>query len=359
MKHIFTLRKTLALATLLILSVTALARSDPAYAQTSAVQQPSSGEFSLQVSPSPLIHTVEPGETKEMEVKIRNNGDRQEELKIEPRSFKVSADGEDIELNDTPPDDVKDWISFSEPRFTLIPGQEKSQKVRVNVPKDAGFSYAFALVISRQRDPVAVKGGQAIKGSLALFTLINVDRPGAVRKLEISKFSMNKRVYEYLPAELTITFKNTGNTIAQPYGDVFFLRTPGDTKQLGNIPVNDKRGYILPGTSRTLKVQWDDGFPVYRQVEVETGKTETRLDWNWGNAANTRIGKYTAQVVAIYNDGKRDVPIEGTISFWVIPWKILLGITLIVLLVAFSVGSVIWRVVRYSRRRHKSRRYSG
>jgi hypothetical protein len=84
-----------------------------------------------------------------------------------------------------------------------------------------------------------------------------------------------------------------------------------------------------------LDASWVDGFPVYKTVtEADGTKTQSSLTWNFDKLSHFRIGRYTAKVVAIYNDGTRDIPITREVSFWVIPWKaILLLITIIAVLI--------------------------
>jgi len=315
-------------------------------------------DFFLQVTPSPLVTTLKPGLPTELELKIRNAGTTTEDLKIEPRSFKVNDDTGQVSLDDTSPPDIAQWVSFSAPTFTVKPGDWFTQKVRIALPKEAGFSYSFALLISRKSNPRPTEGGRLIKGSLAVFTLVNVDRPGATRQLQVAHFATTKKFYEYLPTGMDIRFKNSGNSIVQPYGNVYIQRsgTQAGSEPITTLQVNEKRSYILPGSIRTVHTDWQDGFPAYKTTTDSSGKTTTRLVWDWGKVANLRIGKYTAKLVAVYNDGKRDVPIEQEVSFWVIPWKILIGITLVVLLVLFSIGSLIWRIVKFGRK--KARRKS-
>src|SRR5882757_869615 len=110
-------------------------------------------DFSLQVTPSPLVATVKPGQTSQLELKIRNAGTGSENLKIEPRSFTFNSKNGQVSLQDTTPPDISQWISLSAPKFTVQSGQWFSEKVNLSLPKDAGFSYSFALVISRQSEP--------------------------------------------------------------------------------------------------------------------------------------------------------------------------------------------------------------
>ena len=307
------------------------------------------GDFNLQVTPSPLVTTVKPGTKSSIELKIRNGSTASEQLKIEPRAFTLSNDSTDVKLQDTTPPDIADWISFSAPKFTLLPGQWYTEDIVFNVPKGAGFSYSFALVISRQNVPKPTGGTRLINGSLAVFTLVNVDRPGATSSLSVNKFSASKKAYDYLPATFSVRFHNTGNTIVQPYGNIFIQR--GKSAPLASLPVNETRGYILPGTQRTITSKWTSGFPVYQTTTDANGKSHQKLVWNWAKLSQLRIGRYTAHLVAVYNQAGRDVPIDGTVSFWVIPWKILLVLLVVVLLVLFALGMLVWGIVRLIKRR--------
>ncbi|MEO5950705.1 MAG: hypothetical protein ABIQ04_04620 [Candidatus Saccharimonadales bacterium] len=305
------------------------------------------GEFSLQVSPSPLVATVKPGQTTDLELKIRNAGTTAEDLKIEPRSFKLNDTDGSVVLNDTAPPDVNQWISFSEPSFTVQPGQWFTQKIHVALPKDAGFSYSFALIVSRQNTPKPTEGGRLIKGSLAVFTLLNVDRPGATRKLDVVELETDKQVYEYLPSQISVRFKNSGNTIVQPYGNIFIQRSSSSPSPLATLPVNETKGYILPGSSRTLKTNWEAGFPTFKTNDAGN----TSESWDWSKIADFRIGQYTAKLVGVYNDGVRDVPIESEVTFWVIPWKIILGGIVVLALVVFALWSIIRKIIHLFRRK--------
>lgn len=310
-------------------------------------QAQSGNDFSLQVTPSPLVTSVKPGTVTELELKIRNSGTKAEDLKIEPRSFTIDNTSEEVRLNDTTPPDISSWISFSQPKFKVQAGEWYTQKVKFNLPKNTGFSYSFALVISRQSEPKATEAGRLIKGSVAVFTLVNVDRPGATRRLDVGEFKVSQRIYEYLPAEFKVEFKNGGNTIIQPYGNIFIQRGSNDKSPIATLPVNEKKGYILPDSIRTLQSNWTGGFPVFK---TKQGSTDKELVWDWPKVADFRVGPYTAKLVAVYNDGNRDIPIEGEVTFWVVPWKILGGILLVVLLAGFGVWSIIKKIIRIARR---------
>ncbi len=307
------------------------------------------GEFYIQVYPSPLVTTVKPGTSTSLDLTIRNSGAEAEDLKIVPRAFKIDPKTQQLQLSDNQLPDIASWVSFSDPIFAVQPGQAMVEHIQLSVPKDTGFSYAFALVISRAHAPVQTNSGRNIKASVAVFLLINVDRPGATRSLEVTRFEAKKSVYEYLPVEFDIDFKNTGNTIVQPGGTIYIQRGPNDTTPVDTLQVNQAGSYVLPGLTRTLTAKWDKGFQVLQTTAQPDGSSKEELKWDWAQFSNLRIGRYTAKLIAIYDDGHRDVDLQNDTTFWVIPWRMLLIVVGVVVLMAVGVWSLTRGAFRASR----------
>lgn len=322
--------------------------SQPAYA--------ADDEFNLQVSPSPLVLTLKPGETTTHELKIRNVGAKPEKLRIDSRSFSIDNATGHVSFDDVKkPVEIGDWTRFGAQTFTVQPGEWYTQKLTFAIPKSAGFSYSFAFVITRQDGTKMNQAGQKLEGKVAIFALLNIDKPGATRKLGIQEFSTDKSIYEYLPAKLNIKFKNVGNTIVQPAGNIFVQRGSNDKDPISTLAVNPSEGYILPGSIRTLTANWKDGFQVIQEGTDAAGKPTSNVEWNWANLSHIRIGKYTAKVIAIYNDGQRDVPLEAEVSFWVFPWKLLLGLLVIVVLLGFGIWTVVGKIFGAGKGRRRTK----
>ncbi len=311
-------------------------------------------DFGLQVSPSPLVETIKPGVTKKIELKIRNSGTGTEYLTIRPREFDVDKKTGEIKLKETAPKEITNWLSFSQQTFTVEPGKVFTQRITADLPKESGFSYSFALVISRAGNEKAAKTGATLKGSVAVFTLVNVDRPGATRKFDVTEFKPSQVVYEYLPVSFDVTFMNTGNTILRPAGNVFIQKGSDSNSKIATIPLNPANGYLLPDRPRTLTTEWSEGFPSYRTVTGADGQSKQELNWDWSKITDFRIGQYTAKLVAVYNDGQRDIPVERTVTFWVFPWRIILGVALVLCLI----GVGIWTILRKSSSVLKKRKRS-
>ena len=316
--------------------------------------QTSGTGFGLQVTPSPIISTLKPGQKTTIELKIRNTNTNAEDLKMGLRSFTVDEQTGKVNLTTEQPKDVESFTTFSDPLFHIEAGQWFTQKIIINTPVTAGFSYSFATIISRQKATVPEKGASAIEGSVAVFTLLGVDKPGAVRKFSIDEFSVTHNVYEYLPAHFSLRLKNSGNTLLQPKGNIFIGRSADAKNPLATLDINPGNGYILPATNRILESDWSDGFPFYQKVTSGSGTPTNKLTWNWSNLSHVRIGKYVAHVVAVYSDGVRDIPVETEVSFWVIPWKILAGIGLFVSLITVGIITTIRKSAKMVKRRSKS-----
>lgn len=321
---------------------------------THATAQVKPGEdFGLLVYPSPLVETIKPGESKTIELKVKNTGTGTERLRIQPREFDVDKKTGSVKMMDSEPPLIKEWITFGSPVFTIGPGKTFTQKITVNLPKDTGFSYSFSLAINRVNMNDEVETGANFKGTVAVFALINVDRPGATRKIEINDLKTKQAVYEYLPTEFDVTFRNTGNTIVQPAGSIFIQRGSNDKVPISEIPLNAGRGYLLPDRPRTLTAKWEDGFPAYKTTKGVDGKESQELVWDWSKIMDFRIGLYTAKVVGVYNDGQRDVPIEREVTFWVIPWRIILGALLVLTIFGVGVYVILRKSGKLIRRKKK------
>lgn len=325
---------------------------------TPAVYAQTDEGFSLQVSPSPLVATVEPGTDTTLELQIRNTNLSSQALKMGLRSFTIDDATGQVKLGDAVSEEVQSLVSFASPAFTLEAGQIFTQRIHITASQGSGFSYNFAVTISQQNPPKGTKGQSAIAGSVAVFTLISVDKPGATRELKLQSLSMSKRVYEYLPVNTLVTLKNTGNTNVQPTGSVFIYRRSTDATPLASLPLNDSGGFILPGKSRTFTVSWSDGFPHYETVK-NGEKVTNKLVWRGGNASDLRFGRYVAKIVAVYDDGQRDVPVMAEVHFWVIPWRMILIGLLVAVILIVGIVAVLRSVGRTARRASRNMRRSG
>jgi len=319
------------------------------------VTQPASAEtndgFKIQASPSPLVLTLTPGQSQTTELTIRNFGGHTETLHPILRSFTTSSDSKTITINGSAPADISSWVTFGQNHITVNPGSEQKLPIRYQVPATAGFSYSFAILLEREQQAAQTPGAATFEASIAVFNLLNINRADAKASMSVDAFQTDKKRYEFLPISFSVKTHNAGNVIGRPTGTIFIQRNADDATPIATLPINDSGGYILPDKSRAFTSTWDSGFPRFVTIKAsESGNPSLRLEWNWKELNQVRIGHYVAKAVVVYNDGSRDVPLVVTHGFWVMPWRllgILLGITLILLA---GLAAIFWQSYKLFRK---------
>lgn len=303
----------------------------------------------LITSPLPINMVGEPGSTQTADIKIKNGGNAAEKLKVSLMKFSAFKDTGKPMLKDREAgDDFFDWVSFSENEFTIQPNEWKTVTATVKLPESASLGYYYAVVFSRADQPdESSDKAEKVVGAAAVLMLVEAKTPNAKKEMQLAEFFTDKKVYEFLPASFNIRIKNTGNVYASPKGNIFIDK--GDSHDLGILDVNMKGGgNVLPNSERVFQAEWNDGFPHYEYVKDgedikldDKGRQIKELKWDFSQANKFRFGKFTANLLLVYDDGQRDVPVEGTVTFWVIPWRILGGLLLILAFVGLGVRSVV------------------
>ena len=308
----------------------------------------------LSLSPLPLNLATTPGDVITTELRVRNSGSQTETLQAGLLKFSAdSQTGDPILLDREDGDDYFDWVQFSPSQVTLVPNEWGEIQMTITVPESAAFGYYYAVTFGRAGEAEPQQGLATLQGAAATLVLLEVDVPGAKRDLRVEYFKTKKSWYEVLLVEFEARLRNRGNVHAVPFGNIFIKQ--GDAT-IETLDFNKARGSILPNSPRTYTADWSRGFPVYEvesnndQVVLdEQGNPKQSLKWDFANANQLRFGKYTAELVIAYDDGERDVPLTASVDFWVIPWRIILAILIILAVFAFGLTMMVrgaWRGVR-------------
>lgn len=311
------------------------------------------GSLRIVTSPLPISLVTTPGTTVSTELKVKNAGTEAETLKIDILKFNAYEDTGKPALHDLEPtDEFAKWVTFSESSFTILPEEWKTVTATFAVPEEASFGYYYAFVFTRaDSDTDLAPQETAVVGGTATLVLLEARVPDAKREITVAEFKTDKTVYEFLPVNFTVSLKNSGNVHVAPRGNIFLSR--GDDKDIALLELNANKGSILPNSARIFETGWSDGFPVYEEqiengqvVLDELGNQTYHLVWNFENASHLRIGKYTAKMLLVYDDGARDVPIEGVVSFWVMPWRLLAASLFIAIFFFIGMKSTLGRIWR-------------
>lgn len=310
------------------------------------VAQEAASGLHLSISPAVQYLKIAPGESTQVEMKVENRSEQVANFRIVLGQFEVGgAEGQADITPVAPTDPVARLVNYSPSTFRLDPGAKQRIEVTFRVPNGGESGYYYALVVvpeitSATSPETASASLTANTASLFLIDGSTADTP---RVVSITHFQADRRLFEFLPADFTLTVKNEGGVYVQPFGNIFVYKQKGD--EVATFQVNDKGGAILPNSERSFSAEWTDGFPVY----VETGETvkdkannevpKKALRWDFTKLGQFRFGKYTARAVVAIGDNPDGTqrPATAEVSFWVIPWRlilILLGL-LLVLLVGF------------------------
>ncbi len=330
-------------------------QSNPSGTPTVTPVPPPTNPINLTLSPISLQLEVDPGKSKSGEIKIRNNSTEPEALKVSFATFSFNEATQQINLNSQNNETFLQWISVDQPEFVVQPAEWSTINVTFAPPPEASLGYYFAVILNRASEP-AEGGTTKISGAPAVLVLTNVVSPLAQRELQLDSFKVPKVWVEFLPQQFLLNIRNSGNVHLPPTGNIFI--DSGNKKDIAVLSINPNNSLILPNSSREYTVTWNDGFPKWidetekdQPVLDENGQPKQKLEWNFAEADRFRIGKYTAHLLLVYDNGERDVPIESFVSFWVIPWRISIAVIIVSIFFLLGIRSTLAGVFRSFKRK--------
>lgn len=306
--------------------------------------QQSNQGVDLTVSPTVIELSDVPGTTMQSHFRIRNNLDTPVNLQLSISKLTANGDYENLKPADVQRgDESLQWLSFDTASISARPKEWSEVKLTLAIPKTAAFGYYYAIHI-KQIPPKNAPLNTAAKliGEVIIPVLLEVQSNGTVAEAQIVDFKPASFINEYLPVDFITKVKNTGNIHLKPRGNIFI--SLGGEKDSGVLNVNELAGSILPTTTRTFHTNWNDGFLVMEPVVLDgnqkrdnRGQPVTQLTAYWDKISHFRIGKYSANVLLVYDNGKRDIALEAKTTFWVFPYRIIGGTILGIIILIFGI----------------------
>jgi len=313
--------------------------------------------LSITLSPSFLNLIIDAGKTAKYSIKITNNNQGTEYLSLASIRLVANSAGDSIVPSDTDPnDETLKWMRLPS-TIVIVEGKSTvSVPFEVVVPQDASLGYYFGIVIRRASES-KVKEMTKLVGEAMIPIMLEVTTPNADKKSfndvevasyksgAIANFTTSSWWYEFLPVDFDVKFENLGKVHMAPFGNII-IEQKG--KEVGSLEINNTNGNTLPRSSRTYKTSWEDGFIVREPVKDDNaftldkqGNIVTKAVIHWDAISKIRLGRYSAKAYLVYNNGVNDVPLEANLFFWIIPWRILLVLALLVTLIILGVRSII------------------
>lgn len=201
---------------------------------------------------------------------------------------------------------LRSWVNVPS-NFSLSPKQSKNISVIVNVPKNAesGGHYGVIRFTGTPR-----QGGGQVSLNASVGTLLLARVAGNItEKLSVQAFYAQQKgkrtgLVSQGPVTIVSEIHNDGNVHVKPIGTLTVRDTFGKT--VASYPFGGPNKNVLPGSTR---------------------KYEQEFDKKW------MFGRYTAHLEAGY--GTTGGVLIADTAFWVIPWKLILFLLVIITLAVF------------------------
>ncbi len=286
------------------------------------------GDFSL--GPGKIELWMNPGEKLTKELLITSRIDKTTKFKIELEDFEGSKDPERavVLLGEKRGSySLKDYLYPEVTEFILEYGEKMTLPIEISIPQNAkpGGLYGVVLVAIEPISTVGQEEGARATGEVKIisrlgtlfFVRIKGETGETIESGFLKDFKIEKNFYEKGPISFELLFENNGNVYLVPYGIIEiknFLRT-----KVSEIELNP--WFVMPSSLRLRDIQWK----------------------------KLMFGRYTANIKV--NRGYQDIIDEKSIVFWVIPWKIIL-VVLVILAVIIYIS--IWLFSRFEVKRKRS-----
>ncbi|MBW4062190.1 hypothetical protein HJC99_06480 [Candidatus Saccharibacteria bacterium] len=289
-----------------------------------AVKAPSAttNNQSFQISPPTSTYAADPGTTVKGVIKVNNLTNAALSLTVGKENFVAKGEEGEIELTDNadPLYSLAPWFNAAVTQITVPPLGTTSFNYTIAVPANAEPGGRYGSITFNTIAPKLAGGesGAAVQQQLAAIIFLRINGP-ANESLKIDSFATGTRAsngnftaksfFEYAPVDFLTRVQNTGTVHEKPTGTITIKNMFGFTT--ATIPLDEH--YVIPGAIRALH----NVYPTSNQKKL-------------------MFGRYTAHINATYANGKT---LSADVSFTVIPYKLLV-IIFVVLLIVFI---VFWR----------------
>jgi len=260
----------------------------------------------LELSPAKVEVSLNPGESKEINLTLTNKTNQIISASLSVENFLPSEDPIEVVKFTGPENSIyagRNFIFLNQTAFSVKAGETINLPVRVSAPTLTSHGGKFAAVFVTFGSE-GEGSGTNLKSRLGSLFFIRV---GSDYKEsgKLAKFGLlnDKRIFWNGKINFFATFINDGNVHLNPYGGI---TTHG---LWGNGVTEIKPWFVLPGATRTRVVE--------------------------GDSVGWKIGRYTATLEL--NRGYQDVIDTSSVSYWVISWRAISLILLVLVGVAIVV----------------------
>jgi hypothetical protein len=300
-------------------------------APSPAPSPPTTPGQGLEISPPVIQLTANPGQTITTQIRLRDVTQGELIAKGEVDDF-GAGNGEDgtpkLLLDETGSTrySLKQWVG-AVPNVVLAPQQLVTNTITIHVPANAEPGGHYGVIRFTGVPPDLQGTGVALAASVGSLILLRVN--GAITdNLSMVEFSTYQKglkgaFFEAGPVDFVTRLKNAGSVHELAKGNITVKNWLG--KSVAVLNVNPNGGNVLPDSIRRFKATL----------------SQRKL-----------FGEYTATASLKYAGNK---PLSAKMSFWIIPWKLLLlallGLVVLGYLIKIAVRRYNEHIIAMARRR--------
>jgi hypothetical protein len=285
----------------------------PAHAQAA---DPSAAQ-GLQISPAIVELNAEKGKTYTLNLKVTNVTLTQLVYSTTVNDFdaKDETGAANVLLISTlpPTASIITWLK-TDSEFTLGSHESLSLTAQVTVPADAEAGGHYGVLRFSGHAPDVSGTGVGLSASAGMLVLIrvagNITESANLASFYTANGANQSSFFETAPIDFVTRIKNDGNIHVKPTGTITIQDAFGNT--VGTVPVNDTKAIVLPSSIRRFDGEYKSGW---------------------------MFGMYTANLTLGY--GTTGQAITNTITFWVIPYKLILVLLLALVTFVFIASRLI------------------
>lgn len=283
--------------------------------------------YALPIGPDKYYIEAAPGEILDQELFLYGKNDLDSPQKLYISTVGMKKIGEEHEREIYHPaaeneNEPANWIDLKIKETTVNPGETITIPWSIT-PKDVGCGTNYAGILISNKPANEEKEGTQLDLQKEIISQVHINIPGKENEecfegLNTEDFYVNKKIkiFNYDDIPFVTRIQNEGNILAN--GPKGFIEIHGLGDKI-TIPFNPDTLDIYPETTRKFENMWIDAdYPHSGSFFEKLGFELTHL----------RFGRYEARLGISKNV---ESPIIASDHFWIIPWRIIVLILLLIL----------------------------
>lgn len=259
------------------------------------------------VGPVKLEYSVDPGAIINGELFLQNEGAATNTFYPSFEKF-TEANGEKRFMKEDT--DLPTWFKIPG-SIVLKAGESRQIPFTLNIPQNAPPGGHFAVIWWSTTPPGPA--GQQVSITTKAGIVVYLRVSGDIKESADISLSVPGRIFGSLPVNIGVMVKNTGNSYIKPLGELTLRNIFGQTRL--SAPVNKYGTNILPESERSFDAAFD--------------------------SSDFFLGPYTIKANIIYGD--KATKFTDSYLIWILPWKGIVVIVLILLIIFLGIPRSIKR----------------